>query len=330
MQISGSILAVKNEFMDYARVLKKSGVDYLHIDLFGKDDGEFKFSDILRFDESYLPLDVHMIYERVTDRLIDTVNKSTARILSLQYESLDNPPDAIRKASLFKGSLGLAVTPSTSMKDIEPYLGSLQHLLVMCSEPGVSGAKFQSGSYQMLDTLHERHPSLSLYADGGIEGGIAKQMSSHKVKMVVSGSYLAKNVADMDQKIYELKFGGGSDIPISHLLIKPISLPVVGMKADFLEIIEAINGGKLGVCFVVDNGKLQGIICDGDIRRAYLKFEREIFAETAGQIMNTNYFSADMALTLKDLYLKVLEEEKPISVIPVTSNGEFIGAVSLR
>ena len=224
MLISGSILAVKNEFFDYAKVLKQSGIDYLHIDLFGDDSGEFKFCDILRFDNSYLPLDVHLIYPNITEEMITTLNSSTAHILSVQYETLDEPLTALETAKHFKGNVGLAVTPSTAINDIAPYFDLIQHVLVMCSEPGVSGAKFQTSSYNMLDLLYEKYHTLNLYADGGIESGIAKKMSAHKVKMVVSGSFLAKNAADIDSTVFALKYSGERNIPISRLLIKPFAL----------------------------------------------------------------------------------------------------------
>ncbi|MDR0643298.1 MAG: CBS domain-containing protein [Treponema sp.] len=330
MLISGSILAVKNGFFDYAKVLKQSGVDYLHIDLFGNDSGEFKFCDILRFDNSYLPLDIHLIYPNITEEMITTLNSSTAHMLSLQYEALDDPITALETARHFKGNVGLAVTPSTAINDITTYLDFIQHLLVMCSEPGVSGAKFQTSSYNMLDLLYEKYPTLNLYADGGIESGIAKKMSAHKVKMVVSGSFLAKNAANIDSTVFALKYGGERDIPISRLLIKPFALPVVGAGAELFDVMDTINRGRLGVCFVADNGKLKGVISDGDIRRAYLKLGRGFFDITASQVMNRDCFTTDLRLTLEELYQKISDTGRPITVIPVVNNGEFEGAISLR
>jgi CBS domain-containing protein len=182
----------------------------------------------------------------------------------------------------------------------------------------------------MLDLLYEKYPTLNLYADGGIENGIAKKMSAHKVKMVVSGSFLAKNIADIDSTVFGLKYSGERDIPISRLLIKPFALPVVGMDAELFDIMDAINSGRLGVCFVTDNGKLKGLISDGDIRRAYLRLGRGLFDVTANQVMNSDCFTTDLKLTLEELYQKVSETGKPITVIPIVSNGEFEGAISLR
>jgi ribulose-phosphate 3-epimerase len=330
MLISGSLLAVKNEFFDYASLLKQFGVNYLHVDLFGADDGVFKFRDILQFDGSYLPLDIHLIYPRIDAAMIDVLNDSTAHFLSLQYENLENPAETLMLAKRFKGNVGLAITSNTSLAQIEPFIHELQYILVMCSEPGVSGAKFQMSSYNLIDLIHARFPTLDIFADGGIESGIAKMMSGHGVKLIVSGSFLAKNTANIDSTVYNLKFGGESNIPIVRKMIKPFLLPTIGMDVGFFDIIDTINKARLGICFVLDGSHLEGLISDGDIRRAYLKYGRDIFDISSADVVNREYFRADEHITVEELYRQLSGQDKPITIVPIISDGMFAGAVSLR
>jgi hypothetical protein len=47
MLVSASILAVKDNFIEYANSLKFAGADYLHIDLFQNSNDNFKLTDVL-------------------------------------------------------------------------------------------------------------------------------------------------------------------------------------------------------------------------------------------------------------------------------------------
>jgi CBS domain-containing protein len=200
----------------------------------------------------------------------------------------------------------------------------------MCSEPGVSGAKFQMSSYNLIDLIHTRFPTLDIFADGGIESGIAKVMSGHGVKLIVSGSFLAKNTANIDTTVFNLKFGGESNIPIVRKMIKPFLLPTIGVDASFFDIIDTINKARLGICFVVDGDHLEGLISDGDIRRAYLKYGRNIFDIKAIDVINRAFFSSDTQTTVEELYRQMSKQDKPITIVPIISNDIFLGAISLR
>lgn len=49
------------------------------------------------------------------------------------------------------------------------------------------------------------------------------------------------------------------------------NLPIVALEDSAVQIIDTITQGRLGICVVVDNKHIQGIVTDGDLRRALAK-----------------------------------------------------------
>ncbi|MBD5165419.1 KpsF/GutQ family sugar-phosphate isomerase [Helicobacter sp.] len=71
---------------------------------------------------------------------------------------------------------------------------------------------------------------------------------------------------------------------IKDVMIKE-NLPLVTPHTSFKELIAEMTSKKLGMCLVVENNKLSGIITDGDLRRA---LSAEKFDALAYQIMTKN------------------------------------------
>jgi pentose-5-phosphate-3-epimerase/CBS domain-containing protein len=329
MLVSGSIFAVKDNFLDYAEQLKFANADYLHIDLF-QNSNDFKLEHILIFDETQLPLDIHLIYEEIDDDIIDIINKSTAVYLTVQYENMRDKHNCIKKIKKFKGSVGIALTPKTNTEVIREYIDDINHVLIMCSEPGITGAQFNDQCYEIIRRLRNNYPNLKLHADGGIEAGIAEKMNTLGVSLVISGSYLAKNVHNLHQNIYKLKYSNEEGISVKRNMTKLHQLPVITKNTFFMDVITCINQGKIGNCLVVDDNKLLGMITDGDIRRAYLKYKKDVFEVAASEIMNDHPFVVDGSMTMGELHEYLANTRKWwIRVVPVIENDELIGAVEL-
>ena len=59
-------------------------------------------------------------------------------------------------------------------------------------------------------------------------------------------------------------------------------LPIVNLETNFKDLITEMTSKRLGVCLVLDNGRLVGIITDGDLRRALMD---DKFDSNAAEIM---------------------------------------------
>ncbi len=103
------------------------------------------------------------------------------------------------------------------------------------------------------------------------------------------------------------------------------TLPLAGLSAPMLEVVDVISRGKFGCAGIVDqNGLLKGIITDGDIRR---HFSNNVQSKTAADIMTKNPRTAGPDTLAGDVLaymsenkitaLFVIENEKPVGIIHV-------------
>ncbi len=329
MKVSGSILAVKSDYFEYAKILKFAKIDCLHIDIF-QDEKEFSVADTLRFDNSYPPLDVHLIFEYIPDEYIDILNKANVRYLNVQYENLLNKDDILRISDRFSGNFGISVTSGTDLNVIDKYIDNISQVLFMCSEPGISGAEFDNSNFERIESVHDKYPSLSLFADGGINNIISKRMEKLGIDMVVSGSYLCKDMGQLGMNAYSLKYMDEQGVNVTRIMIKVNFLPILTKQASFMEVINTMNHYRMGIVMVADKENLQGIISDGDIRRGFIQFGQTIFEKNAEEIMNSRPYTIDSSKNIEDIYSALLIMRKGIDVVPVVENGKLLGAVDLR
>lgn len=104
-------------------------------------------------------------------------------------------------------------------------------------------------------------------------------------------------------------------------------LPIVNPETEFNELVNVMTSGKLGLCIVLENDKLVGIITDGDLRRALKANAKPRFDFKAKEIMSHNPKIIDqeaMATEAEQLMLK-----HKIKEIVVGKNGRVVGIIQL-
>ncbi|HEC1748192.1 KpsF/GutQ family sugar-phosphate isomerase [Campylobacter sp. IFREMER_LSEM_CL1846] len=105
------------------------------------------------------------------------------------------------------------------------------------------------------------------------------------------------------------------------------NLPIVNPNSDFNELVDVMTSGKLGLCIVVENEKLVGIITDGDLRRALRANDKPRFDFKAKEIMSESPKTIEanaMASEAEELMLK-----HKIKEIVVTRNEKIAGIIQL-
>ena len=105
------------------------------------------------------------------------------------------------------------------------------------------------------------------------------------------------------------------------------NLPVVNSHALFQEVISTMTSGKLGLCIVVDNDEIKGIITDGDLRRALEITDKSRFELCAKDIMSINPKTVSEETMAVDAEQFMLENK--IKELLVTENGKLVGIVQL-
>lgn len=328
MKISGSILAVNDNYYEYAKQLKYAHIDCIHVDIF--QNGKYKIKDLLEFDETFPPLDVHLIYETINDTDIEALNKAKVSYVNIQYENLKDKSTIVKMDEDLLCSFGLAFTVNTPLAVIDEYLKYSKQILFMCSEPGISGAGFDERNYERIEEFHRKHPEISICVDGGIDAQKAEFMAALGVSMIVSGSYLCKGYEQLGVNAYSLKHKESVDIKARNKMIPIASLPIVSISDSFERTINVMNRYHLGLDFVVNEDGFCGVIADGDIRRGFIKYGKDIFDKTAGELMNSNPYTIGGDKTIREVYEDISKLHMGIDVIPVINDGRLIGGINLR
>ncbi|EMX0292143.1 KpsF/GutQ family sugar-phosphate isomerase [Campylobacter jejuni] len=109
------------------------------------------------------------------------------------------------------------------------------------------------------------------------------------------------------------------------------NLPIVHPDTEFNDLVDVMTSGKLGLCVVLENEKLVGIITDGDLRRALKTSDKPRFDFRTKEIMSTNPKVVDadaMASEAEEIMLKhkikeiiVGKEERVIGIIQLYAIG---------
>ena len=106
------------------------------------------------------------------------------------------------------------------------------------------------------------------------------------------------------------------------------NLPICTPQNSIKDIITTITNGKLGLCIVIQDSDIQGIITDGDIRRAMDRYESSFFSLKATDIMTPN----PKSITLERKILEandIMSHHKINSLIVTDSNRELVGVVQM-
>ncbi|RTI94157.1 KpsF/GutQ family sugar-phosphate isomerase [Campylobacter jejuni] len=109
------------------------------------------------------------------------------------------------------------------------------------------------------------------------------------------------------------------------------NLPIVHPDTEFNDLVDVMTSGKLGLCVVLENEKLVGIITDGDLRRALKASDKPRFDFKAKEIMSANPKVVDadaMASEAEEIMLKhkikeiiVGKEERVVGIIQLYAIG---------
>lgn len=108
-------------------------------------------------------------------------------------------------------------------------------------------------------------------------------------------------------------------------------LPQCAPQAPFREVVHTINRGRLGLVLVMDGARLAGIITDGDVRRAFDRFEDRfdaLAAVCAADIMSPQPKTVAPEMKLADAEALMLER-KIGALVVVGADGAVQGVLQI-
>jgi arabinose-5-phosphate isomerase len=121
---------------------------------------------------------------------------------------------------------------------------------------------------------------------------------------------------------------GRQAIPVRSLMRTGADLPTVLPSASMAELLAVMSGRRMGAACVVDHqGKLLGLVVDGDIRR-HFQARDDIYGTPAHALMQAHPQVIHVDATLGDAMLLLREHGSGLLVLPVTDTaGRLHGMV---
>ena len=161
---------------------------YLHMDVM---DGHFVPNitmgpDLVKSLRGIGKLDVHLM---VTDpsNFINDFSDAGADIISVHVEA-NNPQKAIELIKKQNIKAGIALNPSTPASAIEPFVDSIDMILVMSVEPGYCGQSFNQNAIERVKTYRKEYPNKIIEVDGGVGPENAAVLAEAGADLLVAGS----------------------------------------------------------------------------------------------------------------------------------------------
>ena len=215
IEISTSVLSVKEEPIKVFYNLETAKTDYFHIDVM---DGKFVEQDtslrMLEYAEnikqiSNLPLDVHLMVEDI-DSYIEEYIPIKPCFITIHYEAQPKAEilKAITKIKENGIKCGLAIKPNTKVEEIHDFLNLVHMILIMTVEPGYGGQELIPETIEKVKELNEyiNENNIDIYieADGGINVNNISELKEVGIDIAVVGSAII-NADDYKEEIKKLK-----------------------------------------------------------------------------------------------------------------------------
>ena len=209
--ISPSVLAADfSKLGDEMKKVELAGAQYIHLDVM---DGVFvpnisfgaPVISAVRKSSSAV-FDVHLMITE-PQRYIDDFVKAGADIITIHYESCDDPASVVKYIKSKGVRAAVSVKPATPVEVLYPMLKELDMVLIMTVEPGFGGQKLIPETVEKVTELRQYAVNNGIEIDIEVDGGVTPENVSTLVSaganVIVAGSaiFKAEDPADVIAKM---------------------------------------------------------------------------------------------------------------------------------
>jgi arabinose-5-phosphate isomerase len=112
----------------------------------------------------------------------------------------------------------------------------------------------------------------------------------------------------------------------AHDVMRSDDLPILPPQMHLGEAIILVSKGKLGLGVAEENGRIVGLITDGDIRRAMERWQAEFFNRTVADIMTRTPKTVSPQTKITEIQ-SIMQKYKVHSVLVVDDDMRLLGVV---
>ncbi|MDO4949346.1 MAG: KpsF/GutQ family sugar-phosphate isomerase [Bacteroidales bacterium] len=109
-------------------------------------------------------------------------------------------------------------------------------------------------------------------------------------------------------------------------VMRTTDLPVISPTMLLGDVVIHISEGKIGLCVIVEDGKIQGIVTDGDIRRAMQHNRHRFFDTPVSAVMTRTPKCVPPDMRIIDVQ-DLMNRNEIHAVLVVDENGSLVGIV---
>jgi arabinose-5-phosphate isomerase len=267
-----------------------------------------------------------------------------ARKVAATLSSTGTPALYLHPAEAMHGDLGMIVRGDVVVAmSASGETSEILQLLATVKRLGIQLVSMTCDDLYSPAAAQRRQSTLSQAADVALDCSVASEACSFGLaptasttSMLALGDALAVALSEKrgfkEEDFASLHPGGklGKRLSrVSALMQSGDAVPAVTLSTGIGQVIYEMSSKGLGMTTVQQDGKLLGLISDGDLRRLLERHGKEVFDLTAGECMTRGPFTIgpdEFAITA----LNIMEQKKITSLPVVDKLGNLMGVLHLH